>query len=58
MLASTAAYDLLYQHLLARISLTEADFTFFCSRLKSRTLSKEQHLLLAGDVCTHMAFVT
>lgn len=52
------SYDLLRAHLQARVPLTEADFTTFCGYLRPLALRKRQHLLQAGEVCSHFTFVT
>jgi len=54
----SAAYHLLRTHLQARVPLTDDDFTVFQQYLRPLTLSKRQHLLVAGEPCTHLAFVT
>lgn len=53
-----AAYQLLRTHLQARVPLTDEDFAHFQDYLRPLTLSKRQHLLVAGEPCTHLAFVT
>ncbi|GAB3585379.1 Crp/Fnr family transcriptional regulator [Hymenobacter daeguensis] len=58
MAAAPPTYSLLHAHLLARVPLSDADFATFCGYLHPLTLGKRRHLLNAGDVCTHYAFVT
>ncbi|MDB5270008.1 MAG: hypothetical protein JWP58_3048, partial [Hymenobacter sp.] len=53
-----AAYQLLRTHLQARVPLTDECFADFQTYLRSLTLNKRQHLLQAGEPCTHLAFVT
>ncbi|WP_033426422.1 Crp/Fnr family transcriptional regulator [Hymenobacter aerophilus] len=55
---TTAAYHLLRTHLQARVPLSDADFADFQQYLRPMLLSKRQHLLQAGEPCTHLAFVT
>lgn len=54
----SSAYGLLRTHLQARVALTDAEFATFQGFLRPTPLHKRQHLLLAGDPCTHLAFVT
>ncbi|WP_261990176.1 Crp/Fnr family transcriptional regulator [Hymenobacter sp. BT188] len=54
---SPAAYQLLRTHLQARVSLADNDFSVFQQYLRPLTLGKRQHLLQAGEPCTHLAFV-
>ena len=53
-----AAYQLLRTHLQARVPLTDECFADFQPYLRPLTLTKRQHLLQAGEPCTHLAFVT
>jgi CRP-like cAMP-binding protein len=52
------APELLRTHLQSRVSLSDDDFAAFQSYLRPQTLNKRQHLLQAGEPCTHLAFVT
>ena len=52
------AYQLLRTHLQARVPLTDGCFAEFQHYLRPLTLKKRQHLLQAGEPCTHLAFVT
>lgn len=52
------AYQLLRTHLQARVSLSDDDFAIFQQYLQPLALRKRQHLLQAGEPCTHLAFVT
>ncbi|MVN74765.1 cyclic nucleotide-binding domain-containing protein [Hymenobacter sp. HMF4947] len=53
-----AAHHFLRAHLQARVPLPNADFAIFQRYLRPQILRKRQHLLLAGEPCTHLAFVT
>lgn len=53
-----ASYHFLRAHLQARVPLTEECFSDFQRYLRPLTLGKRQHLLQAGEPCTHLAFVT
>ncbi|WP_071885851.1 Crp/Fnr family transcriptional regulator [Hymenobacter sedentarius] len=53
-----AAYSVLKAHLQARVSLSDDDFADFQGYLRPLALGKRQHLLQAGEPCTHLAFVT
>lgn len=55
---SSLAAELLRTHLQSRVPLSDDDFAAFQSYLRPQTLSKRQHLLQAGEPCTHLAFVT
>ena len=50
--------DLLNSHILKNISLTNEEFGFFASLLKSRSLEKGELLTREGDICKHETFVT
>lgn len=50
--------DLLKSHISRKIPLSQEEFGFFVSKLKSRPLTKGAFLLRAGDVCKHETFVT
>jgi CRP-like cAMP-binding protein len=53
-----AASQILRAHLQARVPLTDDVFAAFQGYLHPLTLGKRQHLLVAGEPCTHLAFVT
>jgi CRP-like cAMP-binding protein len=53
-----AAYHFLRAHLQARVPLTDECFADFHPYLQPQSLTKRQHLLQAGEPCTHLAFVT
>lgn len=53
-----AAADLLYAHLRAHVPIADDELTFLHPYLRAVSLTKRQHYLLEGDVCTHLAFVT
>ena len=53
-----AAYHFLRAHLQARVPLTDECFADFQPYLRPLSLNKRQHLLQAGEPCTHLAFVT
>jgi CRP-like cAMP-binding protein len=53
-----ADYYFLRAHLQARVPLTDACFANFQRYLRPLALGKRQHLLQAGEPCTHLAFVT
>jgi CRP-like cAMP-binding protein len=53
-----AAANLLHAHLLARVPITDEDFSFLLSFIHPVSLAKKQHHLLEGDVCTYLTFVT
>jgi CRP-like cAMP-binding protein len=53
-----ADYHFLRAHLQARVPLTDACFANFQRYLHPLALGKRQHLLQAGEPCTHLAFVT
>ncbi|WP_231590732.1 Crp/Fnr family transcriptional regulator [Hymenobacter terrenus] len=55
---TSAAEELLRANLLARVSITDEEFTFFRQYVRPLSLAKRQHYLMEGDICTHMAFVT
>lgn len=57
-MAIPAEYHVLRAHLQARVSLTDDDFARFQGYLRPLALRKRQHLLQAGEPCTHLAFVT
>ena len=54
----SVAYHFLRAHLQARVPLTDDDFAASQTYLRPQTLRKRQHLLQAGEPCTHLAFVT
>jgi CRP-like cAMP-binding protein len=53
-----ADYHFLRAHLQARVPLTDQCFSNFQRYLRPLALGKRQHLLQAGEPCTHLAFVT
>ncbi|WP_133272763.1 Crp/Fnr family transcriptional regulator [Hymenobacter radiodurans] len=55
---ASSAHDLLRTHLQARVALTNAEFAIFANHLHPLSLDKRQHLLISGDKCSHLAFVT
>ncbi|WP_375435030.1 Crp/Fnr family transcriptional regulator [uncultured Hymenobacter sp.] len=57
-MSQSTSDELLRAHLLARVPLTDTEFATFRSYLRPLALARHEHLLLAGDVCTHFAFVT
>ena len=58
MLIPAAAADLLHAHLLARVPVTDEEFTFLRRFLRPVSRAKKHHHLLEGDVCTNLTFVT
>ncbi|UOQ96511.1 Crp/Fnr family transcriptional regulator [Hymenobacter sp. 5317J-9] len=57
-MALPSALELLRAHLQARVPITTADFAVFERHVRPLALDKRQHLLVAGAVCTDLAFVT
>jgi CRP-like cAMP-binding protein len=54
----TSPFDILNTHVSKGISLTESEFQFFTSLLKSKSLKKGESLLREGDICKHETFIT
>lgn len=51
-------YDTLRRHLQTRVPLSDAEFDIFRGYVRPLALSKRQHLLVAGEPCLYLAFVT
>src|SRR6476661_7845882 len=50
-------FELLYQKITEKISLTEEEFALCKTLFQPKKLRKRQYLLQAGDVCRYQAFV-
>jgi CRP-like cAMP-binding protein len=50
-------FELLYNKIIDKITLTEEEFSFARSLFKPKTLRRRQYLLQEGDVCKYQAFI-
>jgi CRP-like cAMP-binding protein len=50
-------YEVLYDHLSRKITLTPEEFKFVCGQFQPRSLRRKELLLKVGDVCRVTAFV-
>ncbi|MBO9727986.1 MAG: Crp/Fnr family transcriptional regulator [Chitinophaga sp.] len=50
-------YEMILDHLTARINLTEEEQQRFCDALTLRRLLPKQYLLQQGDICRHESYV-
>jgi len=57
MSASSSYYDMILDHVSARITLTEDEKQRFCDALTVRHLLPRQYLLQQGDICRHESFL-
>ncbi|SEW52306.1 Crp/Fnr family transcriptional regulator [Chitinophaga arvensicola] len=57
MSVSSNYYDMIIDHVCARVTLTEDEKQRFCDALVLRHLLPRQYLLQQGDICRHESFV-